>query len=548
MRRAFSTIAKEVAFERKGARPCIELSEWETKLFRFLRRVVAVTSTSANPVELRVAGGWVRDKLLKRRTGDIDIAVRHVTGFQFASRLHSFATAVAQEPHVEVSIRKENSEHSENFSVLPNVIKGSRIGCVEYVPDMSSVALIAPNPSTSRHLETATVRLDGVSLDFVQLRTEGYAVSSNNRIPHKVSGGTPQQDSVRRDFTVNALYYDVHKEIVEDYTGRGLDDLKRGLLRTPLDPHTTLLEDPLRAVRAIRFACTLGFKLHSSLFDAISSVEVRSSLSRKVSRERIGNEIMQIIRSDAVIKGLGMIANHGLEEVVYMETFESVACSTKAEYVAGVARVQSALSILNSCRDWMRQEQLDGFWKYGREVLILAVLLSDTNRVQTALHGALRKKKSLQQDTRRVILQSIRLEEAARLWYVFCNNPEEHKQEEQLWVELAKIIRDSGDSLWIAVAIAASVRLGNANMLQDLISAGIDSRVCRVSHAIDGRELQKELGIQPGPEVGRALDDLMRIQLGYLYRRRNDGHNLSREKQNFPSAEEYLGLLKTNRT
>lgn len=547
MQRLFSTIAKEAALEGKGVRPCIQLSEWETKIFRFLRRVAAVTRTSANPVELRVAGGWVRDKLLGRCTGDIDIAVRHVTGFQFASRLHSFATAVSQKRSTDARKRGVRSEDLESFtfSMLPNVIKRPRIGCAEYVPDMSAVALIAPNPSISRHLETATVRLDGVDLDFVQLRTEDYAMSANNRIPCKVSAGTPQEDCTRRDFTVNALYYNIHTEIVEDFTGRGLDDLKRGLLRTPLNPQLTLLEDPLRAVRAIRFACTLNFELHPSLCDAISSTDVRASLSRKVSRERIGSEITQIIRSDAVIKGFEMIAKYGLEEVVFMETFESLACSTEAEYAAGVARVQLALIILNSCAGWIKQEELNDFWKYGREVLILAVLLYDTNRTQTALHKALRKKKSLQQDTRRVILLSIRLEEAARLWYLFRMNPEEQEQEEQLWIELAKTVRKAGDQLWIAAAIAASVRVENMDMLLDLVNAGIDSRLCRVSYAMDGRRLQKELGLQPGPEVGRALNDLMHIQLWYLRRRRDEVRN--REKHSSPTVEEYLRLLKANR-
>lgn len=549
MRRIYNTFAKESPTRQVSFTPHVRLTKWESQIFRFLRRVAAITSTTTNSVELRVAGGWVRDKLLKRPTGDIDIAVRHITGFQFASRLHSFATARTGQGQLsrDTTTSGEVSKAQEDSFTHSNDLTQTMVGCAEYVPDISTVALIVPSPATSRHLETATVRLDGVDLDFVQLRTEDYAMSAGNRIPSNISAGTPQQDSVRRDFTVNALYYNIHTGIVEDFTGQGLGDLKRALLRTPLESRTTLLEDPLRAMRAIRFACTLNFQLHPSLCDALSSAKVRANLSRKVSRERIGSEIMQIIESNDVIEGLELIARHGLHNVVFMDTFKSLADSSDTEFLAGVERVRSALRTQDSYKDWIEREQSNNVRGYGRKVLILAVLLYHTSRVQTALHEAIRRRKSLQQDVRRVILLSGHLEEAVRRWYLVRSVPEEYMREEALWTEIAKIVRESGESLWVAVVISASVRSGNAALLHDILEAGISSRVCRVTYAVDGKRLQKELGIRPGPEVGQALGELMHIQLRSLRKGRNETHSLSRGERIPSNAEEYLQLLKASR-
>ena len=98
---------------------------------------------------------------------------------------------------------------------------------------------IAARPEQSKHLETATMPLHGLSLDLVNLRSETYTQAS--RIP-RVEIGTPQQDAERRDFTINALFYNLHSREVEDFTGRGLDDLRDGIVRTPLDPRVTFLD------------------------------------------------------------------------------------------------------------------------------------------------------------------------------------------------------------------------------------------------------------------------------------------------------------------
>lgn len=108
----------------------------------------------------------------------------------------------------------------------------------------------------SHYLVTAT--FGKIELDFVNLRTEAY--SEDSRVP-QMSLGTPSEDAFRRDLTINALFYNIHTQLVEDFTGQGLADLRRAIIRTPLPSMVTLQDDPLRALRVLRFACRFNFSI-----------------------------------------------------------------------------------------------------------------------------------------------------------------------------------------------------------------------------------------------------------------------------------------------
>ncbi|KAL0732611.1 hypothetical protein Bca4012_008820 [Brassica carinata] len=113
------------------------------------------------------------------------------------------------------------------------------------------------------------MRLCNQWLDFVQLRKE--EADENSRVP-KSDFGTPEEDVYRRDLTINSLFYNIHTGLVEDHTGRGIDDIKSGRLITPLPAKTTFLEDPLRVLRAIRFGAKYGFTMDEELKEAASTV------------------------------------------------------------------------------------------------------------------------------------------------------------------------------------------------------------------------------------------------------------------------------------
>ncbi|KAG1769639.1 hypothetical protein EDD22DRAFT_948891 [Suillus occidentalis] len=141
---------------------------------------------------------------------------------------------------------------------------------------------------------------EGFILDFVNLRSEEYAEDS--RIPTEVKFGTPLEDALRRDLTINALFYNVHTRTVEDFTEKGLDDLQNGIIRTPLPPRETFLDDPLRVIRCIRFASRFGFEIDSDLQKAAQLETIQDSLAQKISRERVGEEI------DKMMKGTGSLS------------------------------------------------------------------------------------------------------------------------------------------------------------------------------------------------------------------------------------------------
>ncbi|OWZ08545.1 TRNA nucleotidyltransferase [Phytophthora megakarya] len=251
----------------------VRLTAAEEKLFSFLLNVAS--QPEADGAVLRVAGGWVRDKLLGRESDDVDIVLDRMTGRAFADLVNSYEMSQGRQA--------------------------------------KSIGVIKANPEQSKHLETATMQI-GENLgwvDFVNLRAETYA-SEDNRIP-TVEIGTPQQDAERRDFTINSLFYNLATKEVEDYTGRGIQDLRSGRLRTPLEPRVTFLDDPLRVLRAVRFASRFNCTLEDDLRAAAQLEQVRVALVRKVSRERVGKELSGMLTGSAAHPERALRLLHGLQ-------------------------------------------------------------------------------------------------------------------------------------------------------------------------------------------------------------------------------------------
>ena len=136
---------------------------------------------------------------------------------------------------------------------------------------------------------------------FVNLRSESYS-KMDSRIPTHVQIGTPLQDALRRDFTINTLFYNINRDVVEDMTGCVLRDLSLQIIRTPLIPLQTFLDDPLRILRGIRFASRYHFGHDHDLSEVISTNElVRQALITKISRERIGHELEEMVHNHCII-------------------------------------------------------------------------------------------------------------------------------------------------------------------------------------------------------------------------------------------------------
>jgi poly(A) polymerase len=180
-------------------------------------------------------------------------------------------------------------------------------GATQLATAVGSALQVRP-PVIFERFGTAHLDLDQQrALEFVSSRVERYDPAS--RKPD-VSPGTLKDDVMRRDFTVNALLMDWDGAVL-DLTGRGLDDLKARRIVTPLEPQTTFDEDPLRMLRAVRFATVLDFSLDSSVEAAIREHSDRLR-PPTVSMERIRDEFSKLLLADEVLAGLQLLDATGL--------------------------------------------------------------------------------------------------------------------------------------------------------------------------------------------------------------------------------------------
>ena len=216
-------------------------------------------------LECYVIGGWVRDLFLHRPSDDIDVVV-------VGSGI-SLAEAVAK--------RLGKGAHLAVFKTYG----------------------------------TAQVKKRGMELEFVGARRESYQHDSRNPI---VEDGTLEEDQNRRDFTINAmaicLNQDRYGELLDPFDGIG--DLERCIIRTPLDPDITFSDDPLRMMRAIRFATQLGFNLDGETFDAIARNKERIHI---ITKERIAEELNKIMLSRKPSEGWLLLDKTGLLPLIFPE-------------------------------------------------------------------------------------------------------------------------------------------------------------------------------------------------------------------------------------
>jgi len=166
-----------------------------------------------------------------------------------------------------------------------------------------------------KNFGTAQLVYDDFNIEFVGARKESYRSDSRNPA---VEDGTLDDDQKRRDFTINALAIGLSKNnygVLVDSFG-GLNDLDNRIIRTPLDPDITYSDDPLRMMRAIRFASQLGFEIEKQSFDAICRNKERIKI---ISKERIADELNKIILSDIPSVGLSLLFDAGLLQIIFPE-------------------------------------------------------------------------------------------------------------------------------------------------------------------------------------------------------------------------------------
>lgn len=216
-------------------------------------------------LECYVIGGWVRDLFLHRDSNDIDV-VTVGKGIELAE-----------------AVAKRLGKHA-HLSVF-------------------------------RTYGTAQVKWHDMELEFVGARRESYQHDSRNPI---VEDGTLEEDQNRRDFTINAMAICLNRlrygELLDPFDG--MCDLRDCIIRTPLDPDITFSDDPLRMMRAIRFATQLGFDLEDETFDAIARNRDRISI---ITKERIVDELNKIMLSRRPSEGWMLLDKTGLLPLIFPE-------------------------------------------------------------------------------------------------------------------------------------------------------------------------------------------------------------------------------------
>lgn len=228
-------------------------------------------------VEAYVVGGYVRDVLLGRDGKDIDILVIG-DGVQFA---RTVARTLG----------------------LPNVVVFDQFG-------------------------TAVVPMENGKIEFVGARKEEYSSDSRNPV---VSVGTLEDDLRRRDFTVNALAASLNKErfgtLYDPFKGQ--EDMKRRYLRTPLEPAKTFDDDPLRIMRALRFASQLEFTIEEKTMAALRGMKERLSI---ISQERITDELLKVLQSPRPSIGLRLMYDTGVMHQVFPEVAQMAGVDQRKDH------------------------------------------------------------------------------------------------------------------------------------------------------------------------------------------------------------------------
>ena len=354
---------------------------------------------------------------------------------------------------------------------------------------------------------TAMIVVKGRDVELVTARIESYAADS--RKPDSVRPGTLAEDATRRDFTINTLLQNLHSGEIVDPLSRAYADLEAGILRTPTDPKVTFEDDPLRMLRAVRFAARFGFAIEPFTWKAVRQSAPRLSI---ISKERIREEFSKTLLTDRAPLGLNLLKDSGLLAEFAPELMAMVGV-TQNEFHAYPVWEHTLLALGNLTPD-------------ASLVLRLATLLHDVGKPPTKAVG----------DDGKVHFygHAERGAEIARRFLTRLKYPNDTVSAvstlvaqhmrigdyRPAWTDAAvrRLIRDLGphlDDLFeinrVDVSALAPERVG--------ISRGVELRarmapiqdaedINALTSPLDGQELMARLGLKPGKQLGQVKDYL----------------------------------------
>ena len=425
------------------------------KAFKIISEVV-----TAEGVEAYVTGGWVRDCLLKRdHPGkDIDIVVIG-SGIDMARK-----TAGRIDPGIKVSV--------------------------------------------FRNFGTAMFRWNDYEIEFVGARKESYQRGSRKPV---VEGGTLEDDQKRRDFTINALAISLNKDTYGQFLDPfgGTDDLKNKIIRTPLDPGRTFSDDPLRMIRAVRFATQLGFSIEETTFRSISE---NAGRLRIVSQERIITEINKILMCNKPSTGFILLEHSGLLSIIFPE-LDSLKGIEKKEGKAHKDNFLHSLEVLDNIS--LRTENLWLRWAALLHDIAKPLTKKYTTETGWSFHGHDYKGSKMIP----VLFRKLKLPLNENMKYVqklveLHLRPIALSQEEITDSAVRRLLFDAGDDIDDLMLLCEAditsknekrknLHLENFGIVREKLREIEEKDALRnFQPPVDGEEIIRTFGIRPGKEVG----------------------------------------------
>jgi len=214
------------------------------------------------------------------------------------------------------------------------------------------------NPVVFPNYGTANMHYNDIKLEFVAPRKEKYTTGS--RKP-QVTDGVLADDTKRRDLTINSLMRNVSTNEILDLSGKGLNDIKQGIIRTPSEPDVIFKDDPLRMLRAIRFTVKYNFKIAEGILESITK---NSDWINSISKERIQEELNKILVTNKVVEGIELLRTTGLLKHIIPELDQMVGMMQNSHHKEDA--YQHTLSVLRNTPPTLMSRLMGLFHDIGK--------------------------------------------------------------------------------------------------------------------------------------------------------------------------------------
>ena len=405
-----------------------------------------------------IAGGWCRDKVIGRPNKDIDFVVELPGGGIF------FALWLTKK----LGVYKKDS-----------------------------------NPIIYGRFGTACFRVFDIEFESVMARKEAYEPGS--RKP-RVEFGTLLEDVYRRDFTINSLLFNISTGQMLDLTRQGLSDIIDKVIKTPINPDITFKEDPLRMLRAVRFACVLGFDIDNTSLKAIAR---NSNSLQTISYERINAELTKILTSEYPAFGIKILVETQLMKYIIPEIYPTVGLSQNKYHTKDV--FGHTLDVVNSTPPTILHRMSALLHDIGKPKTMKPKPRNQGNSfINHQTVGAYMSEKILSklkysndfiEDVCFIVKNHMRTKDYG---------PEAKKASDKT---IRKLIADSGKRLspLLEVCHADNVSHGPHSMplqAQSIVNRikEIEDRKEPIKIPVTGNDVMEVFELNPGPEVGKVLD------------------------------------------